>query len=107
MAKRTDSKPLPGRKGARLSQEQAVQLVDEWTLQGLFTDDESISDFLLLLYTISGIDKALDREGFVIQIENLLMPYSSTVSQAMTDLIVERAASGRYREQTGKGGANG
>jgi hypothetical protein len=64
-------KPIPtiGQEGARLTREQAVDLVmNNWMHE--LSHDESMCDFLLLLYTIAGIEDYTERDGFVIEIES-------------------------------------
>jgi hypothetical protein len=63
-------------------------VIGNWLDQ--LADDQEMSDFLLLLYTIAGVDDTTGREGYVIEIENVLMPMSPTMSEAINSLLARR-----------------
>jgi hypothetical protein len=84
--------PIAGHdEGQRLTPEEAAALVDTWTMPFL-CDDETIGDFLLLIYSIVYEQDMTERETLMIAIENTVMPYAPFIGAAVHKLMSKRLA---------------
>jgi hypothetical protein len=90
MKKRTPQQPAAGcDDGHRLTPKEAAALADSWVLPFL-CDDETIGDFMLLLYSIAYEPDMTKREEITTGVENALMPYAPAIGDAMRQLLRKR-----------------